>query len=183
MTCIVGLVDDSRVWMGGDSASANAYEELTLKANPKVFHNKSFLIGSTGSGRLGDLLQYSLDVPEQPERMDVRHFIVTLFIDAVRQCLKKGGYQKKDDEREIGGTFLVGYSGRLFRVCNDFQVVERAIGFDAVGCADIIACGAMYATAEQKPRERILTALQASELFSTGVRGPFTIKSIESSDG
>ena len=179
MTCIVGLVDDSRVWMGGDSAVTNEYGEVTLKANPKVFRNKSFLIGCAGSSRLGNLLQYSLDVPERPKQMDVRRFMVTLFIDAVRQCLKGGGFWKKDNEREHGGVFLVGYSGRLFKVGDEFQVIERAIGFDAVGCADVIALSAIYASAKRKPRERILTALHASEHFNSTVRGPFTIKSIE----
>ena len=99
----------------------------------------------------------------------------TTFIDAVRDCLKTGGWAKKDDEREEGGTFLVGVKGRLFTVEDDYQVGASADGYAAVGCGSEIALGALFATARTRmsPERRLTVALEAAERFSAGVRGPF----------
>ena len=53
--------------------------------------------------------------------------------------------------------------------------------FYAVGCADNIALGAMYATQGKgmNPEERVRLALQAAERYSAGVRGPFAIECLE----
>lgn len=176
MTCIVGLVDDGRVWIGGDNAGVDSAGNMTRRAAAKVFRNGPFLIGFTSSFRMGDLLRYSLEVPKRPKGMGVRRFMVTRFIVAVRRCLKDCGYQQVQDAREYGGEFLVGYSGRLFKVCPDYQVGEL-VGFGAIGCGLAFACGAMYAS-QRRPRDRVRVALQAAERFSSGVRGPFVIKSI-----
>jgi ATP-dependent protease HslVU (ClpYQ) peptidase subunit len=101
--------------------------------------------------------------------------MATRFIDALRECLKTGGWAAKANDREEGGTFLVGVHGRLFAVYDDYQVGKAADGFAAVGCGDQIALGALYATAGTglSPRKRVKTALAAAERFSAGVRGPF----------
>ena len=52
MTCIVGLIDGRRVWMGGDSAGVSGLD-ITVRADAKVFRNGDFLIGFTSSFRMG----------------------------------------------------------------------------------------------------------------------------------
>ena len=59
MTCIVGLVDDGKVYMGGDAASVDGYIVRT-SALSKVFRNGPFLIGYSTSWRMGQILQYHL---------------------------------------------------------------------------------------------------------------------------
>jgi hypothetical protein len=66
----------------------------------------------------------------------------------------------------------------LFNIDVDFQVGEALDGFEAVGCGGDIAKGALFATLSYPPRERILLALQASERFNSGVRGPFVVESL-----
>ena len=55
------------------------------------------------------------------------------FIDALRECLKVGGWAKKDNDREEGGTFLVGVHGQLFAVYDDYQVATAADGVSGGG--------------------------------------------------
>ncbi len=179
MTCIVGVVDtDGTVVIGGDSAGV-AGLDLTVRADQKVFRNGPYIMGFTESFRMGQLLRYAFVPPEEclPGR-DLHRFMVTTFIDAVRQCLKDGGYATKDREQESGGTFLVGCNGRLFTIHSDYQVAESKCDYMAVGCGDQAALGAMYATQGQPVKDRVLTALQAAEQFSAGVRGPFTIEEL-----
>lgn len=174
MTCVVGVTDGSRVWMGGDSAGASGWS-LSLRSSSKVFVRAPFVMGFTSSFRMGQLLRWSLQVAE-PEG-DLEQFMCTTFIDAVRKCLKDGGFAKKDADQEEGGVFLVGVAGRLFTVHSDYQVSEQIVSYAAVGCGDDIALGVMYATAHLAPEHRLQVALDAAERHSAGVRGPFTIVS------
>lgn len=178
MTCIVGLVDKGRVYIGGDSAGSSSNWQITVRSDPKVFRNGDFLMGFTSSFRMGQLLAHSLKPPRRNPDDDVFSFMVTGFIDAVRSCLKEGGFAEKNNEAERGGTFIVGYSGRLFQIHGDYQVSESSVNFDACGCGAEVALGAMAATEGQKPEARIKIALAAAEQFSAGVRGPFHVESI-----
>ena len=173
MTCIAGLVHDGAVHLAGDSAGCSSWT-LTVRSDPKVFANGSYVMGFTTSFRMGQLLRYAFTPPE-PEIADLHRFMCTSFTDALRQCLKDGGWAKKDKDREEGGTFLVGTHGRLFFFNSDYQVGEPADPYAAVGCGADIALGALHATQGRgmTPGERLDAALLAAERFSNGVRGPF----------
>ena len=177
MTCIVGVVHGERVYIGGDSAGVAGYA-LTVRADEKVFRNGPFLMGFTTSFRMGQLLRFNLKPPEHRKGVEPYEYMVTDFVDAARKCLKKGGYAKKENEVESGGDFLVGYRGHLFTVESDYQVAEATDGFNAVGCGAALARGALYITAQKKPRERVLLALKAAEHMNAGVRGPFIVEAV-----
>ena len=177
MTCIVGVVKDGKVHIGGDSAGTSGWD-LTVRADAKVFVAGDFLIGFTSSFRMGQLLRYSFQPPKKHQDKDVMAFMVTDFVDAVRQCLKSGGYARKDNEAEQAGTFLVGYVGRLFRIESDYQVAESVSGYDACGCGQSYAIGALAVTQTMSPDERVHLALHAAERHCAGVRGPFNVEVI-----
>ena len=163
------------VYIGGDSAGV-AGLSVVVRADEKVFRNGDFLMGFTTSFRMGQLLRYKLYPPRRHPDDRVAKYMVVDFIDAVRECLKAGGYASKEKETEQGGTFLVGYSGHLFTVDSDYQVGIPEDGFAAVGSGQDIALGALFATQGQgTPRDRVLTALRSAERFNAGVRGPFHI--------
>jgi ATP-dependent protease HslVU (ClpYQ) peptidase subunit len=177
MTCIVGLVHDGKVFMGADSAGASGWDSV-VRRDSKIFHAGPFLMGFTTSFRMGQLLRYKLAVPGRSENQDQHAYMVTDFVDAVRECLKTGGYAKKDNEVETGGTFLVAYQGHLYQIQDDYQVMESADAFDACGCGSAVAKGAMFATEDilLPPKHRLMLALQAAERFNNGVCGPFHIE-------
>ena len=134
------------------------------------------MFGFTTSFRMGQLLRYSL-APPLYDGWDIDRHLATSFVDAVRDCLKTGGYASVDKGEESGGTFLVGYRDRLYRIGSDYQVGRSADGYDAVGCGSDLALGAMHATdIEGVHREhRVMAALKAAERFSAGVSGPFVL--------
>ncbi|HZN70319.1 MAG TPA: hypothetical protein VFC00_01345 [Micromonosporaceae bacterium] len=177
MTAIVGLAERGSVYLGGDSAGVDGMS-LAVRADTKVFRTGRYLFGFTTSFRMGQLIRYSLKPPKP--KGDLEDFMATRFIDALRECLKTGGWARKENDREEGGTFLVGIRGQLFAVYEDYQIARAADGFAAVGCGNEIALGAMYATARTGlgPRKRIRIALRAAERFSAGVRGPFVCLSL-----
>ena len=175
MTCIAAVVHNNMVYMGADSAGVAGFS-LVVREDQKVFTNGEFIIGFTSSFRMGQLLRYAFKPPEyRADKKELHEYMVTDFIDAVRTCLKDGGYAQIDKGEETGGCFLVGVRGRLFEIEPDFQVGELACHYDAVGCGYHLALGALTVTQEMEPHKRIRLALEAAEQFSAGVRGPFTI--------
>lgn len=176
MTCIVGVEHGGLVHLGGDSASGGEWLTDLYRA-PKVFRAGPFVMGYTTSFRMGQLLEHALVVPEQlPSVPDERH-MATAFVDAVRSCLKAGGFARVENGVEQGGVFLIGYRGRLYRMDNDYHVGSSSAGYASCGSGEQVALGALHALGATDPEPRLRLALEAAERFVASVRGPFTIVS------
>lgn len=172
MTCIVGLVDKGDVYIGGDSAGT-AGLSLSIRADEKVFGNGPFIMGFTSSFRMGQLLRYKFSPPAQTVHQNDMEYMVTSFVDAARQCFAGNGFGDKDATE--GGTFLVGYKGKLYTLQSDYQVALSVAPFDAVGSGADLALGALFATEHLKPEDRVTMALSAASTFNAAVAPPFTI--------
>lgn len=181
MTCVVGLREAGKIWIGADSAGVSGWS-LTLHADLKVFINGLFIFGFTSSFRMGQLLRYRFTPPEMPLSMsdEPDRYMRTIFIDEVRNCLRTYSYSTVENSVEKGGEFLCGVAGNLYTIYNDFQVAELVCPYQAIGIGGELALGSMYSTTgtDKSPEDRILLALDAAEAFSTGVRRPFTVLSI-----
>lgn len=176
MTCIVGIVEDGSVYVGGDSAAATHGWGISTRVDAKVGLVGEFAIGYTDSFRMGQVLLHRFQPP--PIEGDLMAYMVGPFVDELRRTLKLAGYAERQNERESAGTFLVGVRGRLFRICSDYQVGESTDGYDSVGCGADIALGSLYSSGlvlGNGPRARISEALSAAEHFSGGVRRPFKL--------
>lgn len=180
MTYIVGLVEEGRVFVGSDSIGSDGHR-YSIRAEPKVFKRKTnhgeFLFGYTTSFRFGQLLQHALTIPSHPKRMSDHKYMVTRFINAVRKTFKDGGYSKKKDEAEKGGTALIGYHGKLWRMEEDYQIALADRQGDVVGSGVDGASGALCIIKDMDwpPKHKIKRALQAAEACIQSVRGPFKI--------
>jgi hypothetical protein len=182
MTCIAGIsLSNGEVWIAGDSAGTNASSQQTLYREGKVFvvrnaHGDEFLLGCGTSFRMMDLLRYTL-VPPPYEEEELHRYMVVGFVEAVRACLEAGGWARKEANREEGGTFLVGFRGRLFEISPDYQICEALIGYHAIGTGDDLALGALFATqGNRDPQNRLMLALQAAAYHNSDVREPFVIQ-------
>lgn len=175
MTAIVGLAHDGAVHIGADSGASDGWRS-NVRSDAKVFRTGPYLIGFTTSFRMGQLLHHAFKPPAPTGNLE--RFMATTFVDAVRDCLKDGGWAETSHDRESGGQFLVGVAGgRLFEVCGDYSVGEEAAGYNAVGSGYLVALGSLYTTGETRmaPRRRVQVALEAAERFIGDVRGPHTV--------
>jgi hypothetical protein len=198
MTCIVGIAENGKVYMGGDSGGVTDSWLMTTRVDRKVFtteiNKEEIIIGFTTSFRMGQLLQYHLAIPDYAMYLDPEVNMwpdpiaayMQAFVEAIRSCFKSYGSAKKENEVESGGEFLIGFRGRLFKIGSDYQVGESEDGYDAAGWAAPIALGALYATtrpvkarprvrAIQDPGTRIRIALEAAHRFHASVRPPFIV--------
>lgn len=177
MTCIVGHIDKEKVYIGADSMSVEGkYLAKVIRRDPKVFKIRDFIIGGTTSWRMIQLLRFRLVLPEVDPDKDFFEYMCTSFIDAVRFLFKDNGFEDTRGNRdELGGQFLVGYKNRLFRICEDYQVEENVLPFNACGCGADFALGSMFENKQTDKLKVVEDALKASEALSAGVTAPFLI--------
>src|SRR3546814_3634739 len=112
---------------------------------------------------MGQLLAHSFQPPKWHDDYDVYEYMVMDFVEAVRNCLKSGGFATREKEAEAGGTFLVGFKGRLFEIADDYQVGESVSNFAACGCGHELALGSFFSTPKMKAVDRVRLALEAAE--------------------
>lgn len=173
MTCIVGIAHEGRVILGADSAGSDWLLNRRIRADRKIFKNGELIFGYTTSFRMGQLLQFALTPPPIQEGQAPYDYAVKLLVPAIRDTFRQGGFMRIEHSRETGGTFLVGFRGHLFSIYDDFQVGESVESYEAVGCGDAYAMGAMHALSGHPPMERLEGGLHAAAKFSAGVSGPF----------
>jgi ATP-dependent protease HslVU (ClpYQ) peptidase subunit len=177
MTCIVGYVDNNKVYMGADSLSVEGkYLAKVIRKDPKVFRCGDFLIGGTTSWRMLQLLRFKLKPPGLTEQSDLLDYMCTDFIDEIIKLFKVNGFENTNGNRDdLGGQFLVGYKNRLFRVCEDYHVEESVYPFNACGCGADFALGSMATNQHKRAYQIIEEALTVTEKLSAGVSAPFLI--------
>ncbi len=179
MTCIIGLVHDGKVYMGGDSCYSCGNIKGTLKS-PKIFKYKNMLLGTAGSLRFMQSLKYDF-APPIDSSLDVIEYIVSEFIPDLREVLRKAGIMEEKDKIETTDSrILVGYRGRLFIISSNFAIIEDSNEYLAIGGADEVALGSLYTTRGMSvPEFRIQEALRAAAHFNPYVSEPFTIEVLE----
>lgn len=183
MTCIVGYVENETVFLGGDSAATDEADQQVRLNFPKVFRVGEVLFGCTNDIRIMHLLRYSLDLPPITTNLD--HYLNVTFMNAIRTCFQEGGFAERKNEREYGGTFLMGIRGRLFCVDDDYQVWETCDGYNAIGSGGCLAMGALAAIRHlaMSPQQRITLALEAAAFHCASVRAPFHIECFRAGRG
>lgn len=183
MTCIVGITDPKtkKIYIGADSTASDGWRKSDL-ITPKVFilQNK-FLIGFTTSFRMGQVLQYDFTPPPHKRGSSVDKYMVSVFIKALRKCYLDSGFASKNNEKERGGECLIGYKGHLFRIQDDYSVLETLHYYDAVGSGYLVALGSLYTSitnSKKSNKQKILIALEAATKHIATVGEPYTILEI-----
>jgi hypothetical protein len=165
--------------MGADSAATDGRGGQQIRRDPKLYKNDPILIGFCGSFRMGQLLGLSLTPPLPRVGQRPENYMVNELIPAIRILFKDQGYSRIENNVEDGGFFLVGFSGRLFKVECDFHVGESDDPYTACGSGEDIALGSLYSTRKEAiPKQRLTKALEAAARYNAGVRPPFIFETL-----
>lgn len=179
MTCIVGLVKGSSVWLGGDRAATDDGLNRTLIKEPKVFEKGHIGFGVCGLPKVMDAIQHAIEMPPYSGE-DPKTFLVAQVIPALREGLKKlECTEEHNGQHYFHGALLVAFQGRLFEVQGNFQLVEASVDFAAVGSGAEPALGSLRSS-KGKPRERLFEALKVSAENNAGVAQPFDVIEVKS---
>lgn len=165
--------------MGGDSALTDDMFMQFTRVEPKVFTIGDMIIGYAGSARLGNVLRYSFVPPPRTRQdKDIMKYMVTKFVDSLRQITREKGLMHKEEIEEISGHILVGVDGRIFAIYEDWQVAEPREPYLAIGSGTDLALGSLFSTENSPPKIRITQALAAAARYNAAVRPPFVIESL-----
>jgi hypothetical protein len=185
MTCIVALIHENKVLLGGDAAASDDKSGLIFqRTDPKVFKVGQFGIGFVDSFRMGQILQYDWTPPVYKPTSGFRNldkFIRTKFVESIKDSFKEHGYGNfgsGTEDGDEGGIFLIAVqgAGRIFTMDSDFHIGEADVQYMAEGAGQELALGSLFSTGLIKtPRKRVRMALEAAAKFNMSVRPPFTI--------
>jgi ATP-dependent protease HslVU (ClpYQ) peptidase subunit len=169
MTCIVALKENGKIYFGADKALSDSYTMRRMSYN-KIFKKGKYIIGYTGSPRMGQLLEHSIELPDPPEGGIDLHFMISLFIESVRKGFKEYGFSEIENNKEKGGTFIIGVDGEIFKVYSDFQVSTFENNFVCCGSGDDFAEAVMEVMKDiLPPKERIAKAIEIAGKFVMSV--------------
>lgn len=185
MTCIVALIHENKVLLGGDAAASDDKSGLIFqRTDPKVFKVGQFGIGFVDSFRMGQILQYNWTPPVYKPTSGYRNldkFVRTKLVESIKDAFKEHGYgnfSSGTEDGDIGGIFIITVqgAGRIFTMDSDFHIGEADVQYMAEGAGQELALGSLYSTGLIKtPRKRVRMALEAAAKFNMSVRPPFTI--------
>ena len=173
MSCIIGLINKNKVYLGADSYATTVDGERRPIIANKLFRNGKYLIGFAGSVRGGRILSdSSLKLPSNIWRLP----------DTIQEIFTEKGCITQDETCGVlqPCNFLIAYKAKLYEILSDFQISEICGNFTAVGSGASYAMGALHVLEKTstKPEQKITRALEAASFFTTTVGPPFFIESI-----
>jgi ATP-dependent protease HslVU (ClpYQ) peptidase subunit len=189
MTCVVGVKHNGSVFLGADSAGTDEYDTQLPWLPKKVWRERGFVFGGSGSYRAIQLVRHYLDYSDlerkHQETENTEAFMVKEMVPAVKQVFEDHGFSKKSDEvSSQDGDFLIGVGSDLYTLQDDYATLEVAGLFYAIGSGYTYALGALdiitqnltqnFDTQTFDPNSEVLRkALQASARFCTTVNEPY----------
>lgn len=172
MSCIIGIVDEEHVYMGGDRGASDDVSIVSIHT-PKIFVRGNWIIGYCGSIGIGQLIEF-IDLEDDVENPYT--YIRLSIVEALRNAMESFG--NTPQEHDTG--WMIGYKGRLFELsAEDWGVVE--VEESAMGSGGTFALGSLHTTKQfpvALPTYRIEQALGAAITYSPTCQGPIDILSV-----
>jgi 20S proteasome alpha/beta subunit len=166
VTCIVGIVEDNIIYMGGDRAASDDVSIISMKS-PKVYIRDEWIYGYAGNIGEGQWMNY-INLPS-PEG-DVEKIVKTKIAPLLQKSIES-------DKESSETSFLIGAKGRLFEFSvEDWGVIE--ITESSIGSGSQFALGSLYTSMDNDPIDRIGLALGSAITYSPTCQGPIDILSL-----
>ena len=173
MSCVVGLIQNGKLYMGSDGLATTEDGERRPVICIKIFTNKNYLIGYTGSVRHGQLIG--------PRYFDPPKSIYDLPEEIRKKFDESGAMMLMDNGQQMhASNILIGHKGRLFEILIDFQMNEVMGNFTGIGSGSPYAMGSLFATKKWKsPEKRIINSLDCAKEYDRSCGRPYTIEVME----
>ena len=174
MSCIIGLVDKKKVYLGSDGIASTEDGDKHPVNAIKIFRRGSYLFGYAGSIRTGQIVQRSTyKIPTN----------IWGWPDLIReQITTKGVIFTTEGNGELqGSNFIIAHKGKLYELLCDFQLNEvNEIGYTAIGSGSTVALGSLYTSngLDFTPEQRVYLALDAATQFVASCGPPYTIEEL-----
>jgi len=175
MSCVIGIENGGKIYIGGDSCAITE-DEYTIRIvrDPKVFKNKSIIVGFCGSFRAGYGLNSNYWTPPAKAKS-----IEQIVEHARSQLLSLGTVSNQEGVESCEVNCLLGWENSIYEMQADFHVGRSAESYTAIGAGRYYALGSLYETEglDLSPEERITRALECASHFCAAVKPPYIIES------
>lgn len=169
MSLVVAIRDKGRFVLGADKQSSTGFnKDHTSTKIWEVPRLKGAVMGGVGSARASQIIQNTpiVDKNDVDAIGDINtEWIITSLIPCVITALRNNGI--KCDVPEDGNcvmmpnAFLFAYKENAWMIWNDLSVTEVE-EYIAIGSGSDVANGALFATPDKNPFDRIVTAIDAA---------------------
>lgn len=169
MSLVVAIRDKGRFVLGADKQSSTGFnKDHTSTKIWEVPRLKGAVMGGVGSARASQIIQNTpiADKNDIDAVGDINtEWIITSLIPCIVAALRNNGV--KCDVPEDGScvmmpnAFLFAYKENAWMIWNDLSVTEVE-DYIAIGSGSDVANGALFATQERNPFDRIVTAIDAA---------------------
>ena len=172
MTCIVGIVKDDTVYIGGDRSVSDGASVMSL-STPKIYIRDEWIYGYAGSLGIGQIMQI-IDIPILKKDDDPFMVLRMDMVNVFKSMMDNQGISIDDDNDT---DILIGCRGRLFEFSPaDWSVAEMKE--TSIGSGGNFALGSLYTSIDKDPIDRIGLAIGAAITYSPTCQGPIDILSI-----
>lgn len=186
MTAILGLYEEGKLWLIGDSYTGSASHDCKdLCSSPKVYKHMDFIVGLCGSPK-HELIFEEIFKKETKKKSFVASedwikFKLPKLIKAA--CLKARVIVKDTEGEEVMGesSFLIGYQKKFYYLDSDFSIWATQKTTVGIGVAAPYALGALTALEENtkySAEEKLRKAMTIAAELSHYVSKPYEIVSI-----
>jgi ATP-dependent protease HslVU (ClpYQ) peptidase subunit len=178
MTAILGLFEDEKLWLIGDSYTGNADHDCKdLCLSPKVYKHLNFIIGLCGSPK-HELIFEEVFKKETKKKsfVESENWIKFKLPIVFKQACIKAKVTSKDVDGEVvmgDSSFLIGYNKKFYYLDSDFSIWATQKTTVGIGVAAPYALGALTAleentslTAEEKLKKAMTIAAELSHYVS-----------------
>lgn len=178
MTCIIAYTDGKQSFIAGDKLGSNGFTK-SIQTEPKVFEKEFIKIDETGlnrtkevmamgytsSFRMGQLLTYNLELPEQKGNQSFSQYLVLEVIPRIRSLFKEE-WGARDTSQDVGGgQFIILHNHTIYEVQGDFSVLQPKTQITAVGSGTYHAIAAMQAFIEVQSESKIPLVERTPSIF------------------
>lgn len=177
MTCIVGIQKNKWVWIGGDSAATSLNGGQKLIQDSKVFKVNNLVFGVCGLPKVLNHLKFNVKFPNRKSTVNSRKYISSTLLPLIKkELIAADCVENTGGTYSFAGAIMFGYAGVLYTIQSNFQVINNAANYDAIGSGSEIALGSLHSTrGDNNTKRRILSALEASAANNSTVRPPYSI--------
>lgn len=166
MSLIIAIKEKDRIILGADKqASTGSTKDHTATKIWEMSELEGALMGGVGSARASQIIQYSQVIDKNFTGPINTEFVICALVPTIVATLKANGIATTASEEDsctmIPNVFVFAYKDSAWVIWHDLSVVEISDYF-AIGSGADVARGALFATKEKNPFERIVTCIDAA---------------------
>jgi ATP-dependent protease HslVU (ClpYQ) peptidase subunit len=175
MTCLIGLLQGGKTYIGADGYATTQDCEKKPVICRKLFKSGKYIIAFAGQIRTGQLLY-----PESGFRFPDTVYQIP---NSMYQWLSQYEAIGKDETQVgiINANFLIITKDRIYSILGDLSMseIDPTIGYTAVGSGSDFAMGSLYSTNKTRmsAKKRIQEAFDAASAFLKNCGPPYSIYS------